>query len=241
DGTLFAATGLPTTGFHIYRSTDEGDSWQEVTPVWSSPPNTPRLVVSPDYGADRTVCVLGGLQTYVSTDGGDTFAPAGGWFATHDVVHLAFSPDYGADRTLFALVRDEGLYRSTDGGATWSPTGLSGDLSTFAVSPDYATDGTLIAAGRSSGLLYLSTDGGDTWAPPEVTLGTGGQHTLLFSPTFGADRIILAASSADPGAYRTADGGTNWSPVGWYDPEQPYEGGFVGGSVFALALAPHTA
>jgi photosystem II stability/assembly factor-like uncharacterized protein len=238
DGTIFAAAGLPTTGFRIYRSTDEGDSWQEVTPVWSSPPNTPRLVVSPDYGVDRTVCVLGGLQTYISTDGGDTFAPAGGWFATHDVVRLAFSADYGADRTLFALVRNEGLYRSTDGGTVWGPTGLSGDLSTFAVSPDYADDGTLIAAARSSGLLYLSTDGGDNWAPLEVTLGTGGQHTLLFSPTFGADRIILAASSADPGAYRTADGGTNWSPVGWYDPEQPYEGGFVGGSVFALALAP---
>jgi photosystem II stability/assembly factor-like uncharacterized protein len=241
DGTLFAATGLPTTGFHIYRSTDEGDSWQEVTPVWSSPPNTPRLAVSPDYGADRTVCVLGGLQTYVSTDGGDSFDQAGGWFVTRHVVHLAFSPDYGADRTLFALVRGEGLYRSTDGGATWSPTGLSGDLSTFAVSPAYPDDGTLIAASRSSGLLYLSTDGGDTWAPPEVVLGTGGQHTLLFSPSFVTDRIILAASSADPGPYRTADGGTNWSPVGWYDPDRPYAGSFVGGSVFALALAPHTA
>ena len=240
DGTVFATSGLATTGFHVYRSTDEGDSWQEVTPAWASPPNAPGLAISPDLAADRTVYVLGGLDTYVSTDGGDTFAEAGGWLAAHNVVDLAFSPAYATDRTLFALVRDEGLYRSIDGGTTWEATGLGGDLSTFAVSPDYAADETLIAASRSSGLLYISTDGGDTWAPPEVTLGTGGRHTLLFSPTFATDRVILVASSADPGPYRSADGGTTWSPIGWYDPAEPYQGGFVGGSVFALALAPDT-
>ena len=241
DWTLFAATGLPTTGFHVYRSADEGDSWQEVTPTWASPPNAPILAVSPDFAGDRTIYVLGGLDTYVSVDGGVTFVEGGGWFATHHVVELAFSPAYAMDRTLFALVRDDGLYESTDGGTTWHATGLSGDLSTFAVSPDYADDGTLVAASRSSGLLYISTDGGDTWDPTEVVLGTGGRHTLLFSPTFASDRIILAASSTDPGPYRSTDGGTNWSPVGWYDPDRPYAGGFVGGSVFAMALAPQDA
>ena len=241
DETLFATTGLPTTGFHVYRSTDEGDSWQDVTPVWAGPLNAPGLAISPDFAVDRTLYVLGGLDTYVSTDGGDTFVAAGGWLAARNVVELAFSPAYASDRTLFALVRDDGLYRSIDGGETWEATGLSGDLSTFAVSPDYAGDRTLIAASRSSGLLYISTDGGETWAPPEVLLGTGGQHALLFSPTFATDRTILAASSVDAVAYRSTDGGTNWSPVGGYDPAQPYDGGFVGGSVFALALAPEDA
>ena len=237
DEILFAATGLPTTGFHVYRSTDEGNSWQEVTPAWSSPPNAPVLAVSPDFATDRTLYVLGGLDTYVSTDGGVTFVEAGGWLAAHNVVTLAFSPAYATDRTLFALVRNEGLYKSTDGGTTWNPTGLSGDLSTFAVSPDYANDRMLIAANRATGVLTISTDGGNTWTPAGVTLGTGGQHTLLFSPTFGSDRIILVASSTDPGLYRSDDGGTTWSPVGEYDPAHPYEG-FVGGAIFALVLAP---
>lgn len=241
DRTLFAATGLHTAGFHIHRSTDEGASWQEVTPVWTNPPNPLRFAISPDYAADRTLYVLGGLDIYVSTDGGDTFVVAGGWFATHNVAGLAFSPDYATDRTLFALVREEGLYRSTDGGATWNATGLTGSLSAFATSPNYTYDQTLIAASRATGQVYISTDGGDTWASAEVTLGTGGQHTLLFSPTFATDRVILAASSTDPGPYRSADGGATWSPVGWYDPDHSYRGGFVGGAVFALALAPQDA
>jgi len=237
DETLFAATGLPTTGFHVYCSTDEGNSWQEVTPAWSSPPSAPVLVISPDFTADRTLYVLGGLDTYVSTDGGATFTEVDGWLAAHNVAGLAFSPAYAADRTFFALVRNEGLYKSTDGGTTWNPTGLSGDLSTFAVSPDYAGDRTLIAAHRSTGVLTISTDGGDSWTPAGVTLGTGGQHTLLFSPTFGTDRILLVASSSDPGIYRSDDGGTTWSLMGEYDPAHPYWG-FVGGAIFALALAP---
>jgi photosystem II stability/assembly factor-like uncharacterized protein len=241
DGTLFASTGLSTTGFHVYRSTDEGGTWQEVTPAWAAPPNAPLLAISSDFATDRTLYVLGGLHTYVSTDGGDTFVEVGGWFAAHDVRGLAFSPDYAADETLFALVHGVGLYKSTDGGATWNPTGLSGDLSAFAVSPDYASDETLIAASASDGQVSMSTDGGDTWAVLGVTLGTGGQHTLLFSPTFATDQVVLVASSADHGPYRSADGGATWSPVGWYDPANPYQGGIVGGAVFALALAPATA
>jgi photosystem II stability/assembly factor-like uncharacterized protein len=241
DQTVFATTGLPTTGFRVYRSTDEGSSWQDVTPAWSSPPNAPGLAISPNFVADRTLYVLGGLDTYVSTDGGSTFTRAGGWFGTHNVMELAFSPAYGTDLTLFALVRNEGLYRSIDGGMTWDATGLAGDLSTFALSPDYANDGTLIAASRANGLLHISMDYGDNWAPLEIVLDIGGQHTLLFSPSFATDRVIMAASSTDPGPYRTSDGGTNWSPVGWYDPANPHSGGFVGGSVFALALAPQDA
>jgi len=241
DQTLFASAGLPTTAFKVYRSTDEGDSWQDVTPAWAGPPNAPGFAISPDFAHDRTLYVLGGLHTYVSTDGGDTFATAGGWLAAHNVVQLAFSPAYATDRTLFALVRDAGLFKSTDGGIVWNPTGLSGDLSTFAVSPDYANDRTLVAAERASGVVRMSANGGDTWTPAGLTLATGGQHTLLFSPTFATDRLILAASSTDPGLYRSDAGGTTWSQVGEYDPARSYSGGFVGGEVFALALAPHGA
>jgi len=244
DQTLFASTGMWTSGYNIYRSADEGYSWEDVTPAWSGLPDPPRLAISPDLTGDGTVYVLGGLQTYRSTDGGDSFAELGGWFEAHDVADLAFSPSYASDQILFALVSNEDLFKSTDRGTSWAPsgpTGLTGGLSAFAVSPDYANDEMLVAVAADSGQLYTSADGGATWSPGSLTLGAAGQHTLLFSPTFAADRVVLAASSTDPGAYRSEDGGATWSPVGWYDPEHAYRGGFIGGGVYALALAPNGA
>lgn len=239
DGTIFATTGVPED-FHVYRSTDRGTSWVDVTPAWIHPPSAPTLAISSAFDTDRTLYVLAGTYIYRSTDGGASFTAVSGWLFTHSVSELAFSPTYATDQTLFALAQSEGLYKSPDGGTTWNPTGLSGNLSTFAVSPDYATDRTLIAADRDSGQLYLSNDDGVTWAPPEVQLAPAGRHTLRFSPTFATDRLILAASSADPGPYLTADGGTEWSPVGWYDPEATDPTGILGGEVYDLALTPDT-
>jgi photosystem II stability/assembly factor-like uncharacterized protein len=231
DQTLFASHGLWTSGYDVHRSTDGGDSWQEVSPAWSSLPNPPGLAISPDYAADETLYVLGGSRTYHSTNGGDSFVELAGWFASHAVAKLAFSPAFATDRTLFALVPGEGLFKSTDGGTAWGPTGLAGNVSTFAVSPDYASDKMLLAVTEGDGQLRLSTDGGDHWSPATQALDPAGPHVLLFSSTFASDRTILAASPGDPGPYRSEDGGTTWTPSG----EVP------GSAIQALALAPDDA
>lgn len=247
DRTVFATQGFGAIGYDAFRSTDEGDTWSIVTPSWSTLPDPPRLSISPNFENDGTLYVLGGAQTYLSTDRGDSFLQATGWFSDHYVAELDFSPVYSEDLTLFALVPGDGPYRSTDGGTTWDPTGLSGDLSTFAVSPNYAHDQMLLAVGAGDGQLQVSTDGGDTWTPGTLTLGPGGQHTLLFSPSFGSvsptlgsstDQVILAASSTDPGPYRSEDGGATWEPADWHHPTDTHFQGFVGGAVYALTLAP---
>jgi len=239
DMTVFATQGVWTVSYNVFRSTDEGESWWEVTPAWGDLPDPPLLSISPNYGNDETLYVLGGAQTYLSTDGGDTFVEASGWFSDHHVAELAFSPVYSTDLTLFALVPGDGLYKSTDSGTNWAPTGLSGDLSTFAISPNYASDQMLLAVNAVDGQLQISTDGGSTWTPDTLTLDPGGKHTLLFSPSFStADQVIMAASSADPGPYRSVDGGATWEAADWHDPSNSNFQGFVGGSVYALAMAP---
>jgi hypothetical protein len=239
DGTVFATRAAEAVGYEVLRSTDEGASWSINTPAWSAPPDPPRLSISPNFASDGTLYVLGGAQTYLSTDGGDTFVQAGGWFTDHYVAELGFSPAYSADRTLFALVPGDGLYKSTDGGTNWDPTALGGDLGTFAVSPNYAADRMLLATSAVDGRLQVSTDGGDSWTAGALALDPGGQHTLVFSPSFNPeDRIIMAASSTDPGPYRSEDGGATWEPADWHVPGDTGSSGFVGGSVYALVLAP---
>ena len=240
DQTLFAAAGLPTTGYNVYHSNDGGQTWQ-------LPDNAPDfqsitgLSISPNFASDHALYVIGASATYKSDDGGQTFFESGGWFGTHRLTHLVFSPAYATDHTLFAAVQNDRIYQSTDGGAHWTPTGLSGDISALAVSPNYVGDQTVAAVTTTDGQLHLSTNQGASWTPGTLTLGTGGQDTLLFSSTFITDHLMLAASSTDPGAYRSIDSGATWTPVGWYDPLQAYQGGFIGGSVFALAMSPNIA
>jgi hypothetical protein len=68
DGTIFTTHGTETVGFDILRSTDGGDSWWIVTLAWSALPDPPRLSISPNFASDGTLYVLGGAQTYLSTD-----------------------------------------------------------------------------------------------------------------------------------------------------------------------------
>ncbi|HZY42842.1 MAG TPA: hypothetical protein VFF59_12685, partial [Anaerolineae bacterium] len=244
DRTLFAAVGLGPGGYNVYRSTDGGTTWQlpYVTPYDDGFQPLIRLSLSPNYGADHTVYALGATETYKSTDGGRVFARMGGWYATHHITALAFSPAFDTDHTVFAAVQGGGIMKSLDSGSTWAATSFDFNFTftALAVSPNYPNDLTVAAINGYNGQLYLSTDGGATRRGYSLFLGAGDKHTLLFSPTFADDHLMLAASSGDPGAYRSIDGGETWTPVGWYDPAHPYWGGFVGGSIFALAIPPNT-
>ncbi len=241
DHTIFAAVGLPNTGFNVYHSNDGSTTWQSpyVTPDPNNFQSITQLSISPNFANDHMLYVIGTSATYKSDDGGLTFFKSSGWFGTHHVTHLIFSPAYTTDHMLFAAVQNDQLYKSTNG-SLWNPAGLGGDVSALAISPDYATDHMLAAITAGDGQLHLSTNQGASWTSGTLTLGVGGQHLLLFSPTFASDNLMLAASSTDPGAYRSTDGGASWTQVGWYNPYQAYQGGFMGGSIQALAVSGNT-
>ncbi len=239
DETLFALAGVWPTGYTVQRTSDGGATWQ----VSSSPTSFMagrRLAISPAFATDRLLyLVTGAADTiFVSTDGGDTFVQAGGWFATHQVNELVFSPAFATDHTLFALVADAGIYRSVDSGTNWVPVETSRAYTALAVSPDYAVDETITAV-STTGSIYTSTNDGATWnLGSGVTLGTGGETSLVFSPTFATDQVIMAASSTDASPVRSVDGGVTWELAGLYDPATTYQDGMIGGDVYALALAP---
>ncbi|MGH2692162.1 MAG: WD40/YVTN/BNR-like repeat-containing protein [Actinomycetota bacterium] len=168
-----------------------------------------------------------------SSDGGLTWTPS--WPA--DLTQAMGAIAAGGDGTLYAGTGDpvptrgfvvsggSGLYRSRDGGDTWTYAGLggSGSIGRIAVDPDepgrvfVAATGSLFVPGGERG-LYRSTDGGDSW-----DLVLAGE-----SPTTGAvdvaidprdPRNLLAAMwdrdgrrLAGPGSglYASTDGGDSW-------------------------------
>ena len=166
--------------WEIFRSTDFGDSWTEITPASSRTsldemtPEAFLMKMSPGIkvvAAGKTLWALGYTGSVVrSTDGGETWTNPGP--KTLDVVAMMNSfmlsvfPTVGMDENTLFKASLWGLTRSTDGGASWHPfmTGMVGtrisDLVAFE-NALYAYTGTNIAK---------STDGGMSW------------QTLSFNP-----------------------------------------------------------
>ncbi len=249
DGTLFAAgnalTGSDTYG-SVYRSTDQGQSWLEI--FHPTPPDpfsggwfhqvavaeaatSPAIVVFASYNGNLSPTAMAGSSAtgnnavvpdapyaflYKTTDRGVTWTKplTRMWMGP-----IALSPAYPADQTLFVMAND-GLLKSTDGGASWNPTGFPNaapplDVSQLALSPGYGSDHTLFAAGY--GPTYRSTDGGATWQPLD---GYAPSYGLAISPDFASDgqlwtsyRLIegIGDGTPDSGVVRYGQSGASWT------------------------------
>jgi hypothetical protein len=109
-----------------------------------------------------------------------------------------------------------GVYKSSDGGATWysANSGLpplsSGVLDVHALAIDPLTPTTLYAALAYYG-VYKSTDGGNTWSAINAGLPTAtGQDNwaLAINPQ---NTSILYVGADNMGLYESTNGGVSWS------------------------------
>lgn len=136
---------------------------------------------------------------------------------------LAVKP--GEPSTLFVGAFDAGLFRSNDGGDTWSgpAVGLTGfGLNAFAFDP---ADANVMYANVSQGSqtptarLYRSIDGGASWTPRSLDLPNLFGLRLVVNPS-DANRLLLAAT--DPGTppsglWQSVDAGLHWTIVAFVD------------------------
>ena len=125
----------------------------------------------------------------------------------------------------------DGIYRSTDGGATFEPKGLEASerIGSIVIHPDdsnvlwVAAQGPLWAGGGERG-VYLTTDGGATWT---CTLSAGpftgaGEVILdpkdsdvLYATTHQRHRTVAALMDGGPesGIHKSTDGGLTWTKL----------------------------
>jgi hypothetical protein len=186
------------------------------------------ISLSPDFPTDQTMMIGSEVAqgTFRSTDAGAnwTAITAGLPTGRHAARLIEFSPNFAVDQTVFMALTMEvvtaagtGVYRSIDGGITWSilPGFTATDhITALEVSPAYATDGTVFV-GTTRNAVWRTTDGGTTWGP---TSGFPTTHFvrvngLAASPDFGSDGTVFATTLADR-VYRSTDGGLTWAPSG---------------------------
>ena len=136
--TLFAAVGDPWFGSRVYRSTDLGHSWNEPQSGPSFPADTGMKLekvwnVTPGRDSEPGV-VYAGVEPaalFRSADNGDTWEwmptlndhpsrpqwnPGAGGLCLHTIILDPVDP-----QRMYIAISAAGLFRTTDGGASWEP------------------------------------------------------------------------------------------------------------------------
>ncbi|HEX6458813.1 MAG TPA: hypothetical protein VF032_07845 [Thermoleophilaceae bacterium] len=165
-----------------------------------------------------------------TTDMGQHWASIGDNLPTQVVSAVAYSPAQGG--TLLVLTGDNafgfdsiaglGVYRSTDGGATWQKgTGVPDGANGFRIAVD-PSDPSVAYAATGAG-LYRTTDDGVTWTNVNLPTGQGvapGQpdctgDSSIAKGCFLANQVTDVVVQGDPKAGITGTPGAVVAAVGW--------------------------
>ena len=151
-------------GSGVFKSTDGGSTWTNITPLSGTELNpdfsaVSRAVVDP---TDANVLVVSASdKIYRTSDGGTTWSQVydGAWTVMHVI---AAKSDFDIQ---YAAVKNEGIVKSIDAGLTWSATTGAFPVTTNARIEIAAsrTDPNKVYAGVAGGGLVASNDGGTNW------------------------------------------------------------------------------
>ncbi len=130
---------------------------------------------------------------------------SGDFRANGRVTAIAIDPT--APSTLYVGAIGSGVWKTTDGGATWAPiTDSLPSLDVAAIAVDPSAPSRVYVALAGTG-VFRSSDAGVTWTQLSGDLGAEIRWgVLLVNP---ANSNVLYVSSAS-GIYRSADGGASW-------------------------------
>jgi photosystem II stability/assembly factor-like uncharacterized protein len=255
---------IGSSGGGVWKTVDAGTTWHNVSDGFfdvgaigaiAVAPSDPKVIyVGTGEASIRGQTTSPGDGVYKSTDAGKTWVHLG----LADTLHIAAivvdpsNPDIvyvAAQGNPWVASRDRGVYRSHDGGKTWSqalfvnPTTGAHDLSMDPKNPQvlYAAlwdhqrlPWTIRSGGPGSG-LWKSTDGGGSWQRlrqglPDLMGNTG----VSVSPV-DPDRVYAMIEAVHGGVFRSDDAGRTWRRSnrdpgmrdrGWYytriyaDPQQ---------------------
>ncbi|MGH9698313.1 MAG: WD40/YVTN/BNR-like repeat-containing protein [Candidatus Acidiferrales bacterium] len=265
-GRAIAVTGVPGKPFEYYfgavgggvwHSSNAGRTWEPIfdaEPISSIgaiavAPSAPKIIYVGSGEADMRSDISFGDGMYKSTDGGGTWKNIG--LRDSEQIGRVIVDPRDPNIVLVAALghaygpnSERGVYRSTDGGETWTRVlGNNDDTGAIDLSFDPGNSQVVYASlwqtrrppwtsyppsnGPGSG-LYKSVDGGMTWRQisghgfPSEGLGRIG---IAVAPGENGNRVYAVVDAKEGGLYRSDDAGANWRRVcsdiriwmrGWY-------------------------
>jgi photosystem II stability/assembly factor-like uncharacterized protein len=263
-GRSLTAVGIPgqpavyyfgAVGGGVWKSTDAGMTWEPIfdsQPIASIgalavAPSDPNVIYVGSGEADMREDITYGNGMYKSNDAGKTWSHIG-LTDSQQIGRILVDPNdanlvyVAALGHAFGPNAERGVFRSSDGGKTWTPI-LHKDNDTGAIDLAFdPTDSKTIYAslwqtrrppwnvyppsnGPGSG-LYKSTDGGTTWKQLTNGLPTEGLGRIGIAVSRSEhNRVYAIIDAKDGGLYRSDDAGDTWHRMdnekriwgrGWY-------------------------
>jgi photosystem II stability/assembly factor-like uncharacterized protein len=233
-GTSAAAGTAGAAGTSGVAGTSAAAGTGVITPVGVTPPaqwtnvtanlagmasecgNTPYLASHPAYDMLITSVAKHGL--WASTDGGASWkqlwAGAGAAQITNRGSSIVFDPAHPDTFWESGIYNGNGVYRTTDNGATFTALGDARHLDSVSVDLTDPQRLTLLAGGHEQKqTLFRSTDGGATW--------TNVGKNLPANSNFCTNALVIDKTShlvgcsgyggGTDGVFRTTDGGATWT------------------------------
>jgi photosystem II stability/assembly factor-like uncharacterized protein len=190
----------------LLRSTDGGETWSEVTRGITTAAGPSSVVLTP-ADPDRAMISTRGGGAFTSRDRGDTWEAVGPG-VPDDLAWAALSPT-DADLAFASGAFGTGLFRSDDGGASWTDTGIAG-ATAIAFGPD---DAGTVVVGDLQGQVHRSTDAGASWTDgADATEGDKAVRALLVGPGADLATATVWAGTDGDGLQRSTDGGATFEP-----------------------------
>ncbi len=227
-------TGWATTlQCHILRTTDGANHWQDMTPPAAAQGGLPYFL-----SASVAWIVVQQNPTAVvfkTTDGGQTWQQEGMLTPRFYVAQLLFinaQDGWALDREGATGNEINDLYRTIDGGASWTEVASTGNPPTQpgtipfkgtakSISFLDASTGWMAAFSNATNFLwlYVTHDGGVTWQQQTLPMPPGGAQVQfeVIAPTFfnAHDGILPVDGSNSGTVYVTHDGGATWQSTPW--------------------------